>query len=56
LHEGSDEEITDDEASDDETTHTLACKCIGAAHEKERQEFLRIASKKSKERLLQVKL
>jgi len=33
LHEGSDEEI-----SDDETTHTLAFKCIGAAHE-----FLRIA-------------
>lgn len=50
-HEGSDEEI-----SDDETTHTLAFKCIGAAHEKERQEFLKIASQKSKETKLQVKL
>ena len=26
--------------SDDETTHTPAFKCIGAAHEKERHEFL----------------
>ncbi|XP_068760004.1 uncharacterized protein [Montipora capricornis] len=50
-HESSDEGI-----SDDETTHTLAFKCIGAAHEKERQEFLKIASQKSKERQLQVKL
>ena len=50
-HEGSDEEI-----SDDETTHTLAFKCIGAAHEKEWQEFLKIASQKSKQRKLQVKL
>ena len=50
-HEGSDEEI-----SDDETTHTLAFKCIGAAHEKERQEFLKTASEKSKARKLQVKL
>lgn len=50
-HEGSDEEI-----SDDETTHILAFKCIGAAHEKERQEFLKIASQKSKETKLQVKL
>ena len=44
-HEDSDEEI-----SDDETTHTLGFKCIGAAHEKERQEFLKTASQKSKER------
>lgn len=50
-HEGSDEEI-----SDDETAHTLVFKCIGAAHEKERQEFLKMASQKSKERKLQVKL
>ena len=51
YHEGSDEEI-----SDDETTHTLAFKCIGAAHEKDRQEFLKIAPQKSKERKLPVKL
>ena len=50
-HEGSDEEI-----SDDETTHILAFKCISAAHEKERQEFLKIASQKPKKRKLQVKL
>ena len=56
MHGGSDEEISDEENSDDETTHTLAFKCIGAAHEKERQEFLKIASKKSKERMLRVKL
>ena len=31
-------------------------KCIGAAHEKERQEFLKIASQKSKTRKLQAKL
>ena len=49
LYESSDEEIS-------ETTHTLAFKCIGAAHEKERQEFLKIASTKSKERMLPVKL
>ena len=48
-HESSDEEISDEEISDDETTHTLAFKCIGAAHEKERQECLKIAPQKSKE-------
>ena len=39
LHEGSDEEI-----SDDKTTLTLAFKCISAAHEKEKG---KIASTKS---------
>lgn len=51
----SSNESSDEDNSDDETTHTLAFKCIGAAHEKERQQFLKIASKKSKERKLQIK-
>lgn len=37
----SSNESSDVDNSDDETTHTLAFKCIGAAHEKERQEFLK---------------
>ena len=52
----SSNESSDVDNSDDETTHTLAFKCIGAAHEKERQEFLKTASQKSKERKLQIKL
>ena len=52
AHDGSDEENSDNET----TVHTLAFKCIGAAHEMERQEFLKIASRQSKERKLEVKL
>ena len=52
----SSNESSDEDISDDQTTHTLAFKCIGAAHEKERQEFLKTASQKSKERKLQIKL
>ena len=44
------------ENSDDETTHSLVFKCIGAGNENECQEVLKIAAAESKERKLEVKL
>ena len=57
--EDSEEEEEEEEDSDDEgadITHTLAFKCIGAAHEKERQGFLKVAARKSRVKKLDARL
>ena len=52
----SDEGSSCSSDNDDETTHTLAFECIGAAHEKPRQESLKITAKVSNNKKLEARL